>query len=186
MCGCVLAERRTASDTWGSWTYTGGSFAEGSHLEETLGTHAPGMHHALRDLLSIELAELFKQVVILQQHRTCPQDRQTPSAHAQAQPRLWQNETPGAIQTRTQEVLLHTSLPSSERKLVADDWSSSVRGQLLRVELHGWHARNVLVLAAALQGNWSCSAQKALLNTGKALMLCNAGGRTGPQPHHLW
>ncbi len=30
-----------------------------AHLEEALGAHAPGVHHALRDLLPVELAQLL-------------------------------------------------------------------------------------------------------------------------------
>ena len=42
-----------------------------SHLKITLSAHTPGMHHALGNLLPVELAQLLKEVVVLKQYRTC-------------------------------------------------------------------------------------------------------------------
>lgn len=41
------------------------------YLKITLSAHTPGMHHALGNLLPVELAQLLKQVVVLKQYRTC-------------------------------------------------------------------------------------------------------------------
>ena len=42
-----------------------------SHLKITLSAHTPGMHHALGNLLPVELAQFLKEVVVLKQYRTC-------------------------------------------------------------------------------------------------------------------
>ena len=49
--------------------------------------------------------------------------------------------------------MLHTSVASSEGELIADDGRASVGCQLLRVEVHVWHARSILVPTASLQNN---------------------------------
>ena len=47
--------------------------------------------------------------------------------------------------------MLHTSVAGSEGELIADDGRASIGCQLLRVEVHVWHARSILVPAASLQ-----------------------------------
>ena len=121
------------------------------HLKETLGAHAPGVHHALRDLLPVELAQLLQQVVILQEHRACSQERsfviKLAVQYRMDQCDLLQRNAAGKDKTDW----LPTSVASFKGELIADDGGASVGGQLLSVELHVRHARSILFPAAALQ-----------------------------------